>query len=53
MTLNEYSRLDGDACQLGDMVALLDVPVKRRITDWGMDDKLSCTVRVPQWEKRK
>jgi len=53
MALNEYGGLDRDARQLGDKVALLDVSVGRRITGRGMDDKLGCTVRVPQWEKRK
>src|SRR5579863_9175730 len=53
MALDEYSRLDGDACQVGGEVALLDVSFGRRITGRGLDDELGCTVRVSQWEKRK
>jgi hypothetical protein len=51
--MNEYSGLDGDVCQLGAKMTLLDGSVWDRIARWGMDDELSCTVRVPQWEKRK
>jgi hypothetical protein len=53
MALNEYSRLDGGACQVGEEVALLGVSVGRRTTGRGMDDELGRTVRVSQWEKRK
>jgi len=50
--MDEYSRLDGDTCQLGGNVALLAVSIGR-ITGRGVDDELSCTVRVSQRKKRK
>ncbi len=44
--MNEHSGLDRDVSQLGHAVTF-------RIGCRGMDDKLGCTVRVPQREKRK
>jgi hypothetical protein len=52
--MNEYGRLDRNAFQLGHEAASLAVSIgEERITCRGMDDKLGCTVRVPQREKRK
>ena len=53
MAMDEYNRLDGDACQLGDEVTLLAADLGERINRRSMGDKLSCTIRVSQWEKRK
>jgi hypothetical protein len=51
--MNEHSRLDRDASQLGHHVTLLAGFIGAKIVPRGMDDKLGCTVRVPQREKRK
>ena len=52
--MNEYGRLDRNAFQLGHEVASWAVSIgEERITCRDMDDKLGCTVRVPQREKRK
>jgi hypothetical protein len=51
--MNEHSRLDWNASQLGHGITLLAVFIGARIACRGMDDKLGCTVRVPQREKGK
>jgi hypothetical protein len=51
--MNEHSRLDRDASQLGHQVTLLAGFIGAKIAPRGMDDKLGCPVRVPQREKRK
>ena len=53
--MNEYRRLDRYTSKLGHQFTLLDVFIGARIArrGRGVDDKLGCTVRVPQREKRK
>jgi hypothetical protein len=51
--MNEHSRLDRYASQLGHRVTFFAVFIGPRIARRGMDDQLGCTVRVPQREKRK
>ena len=51
--MNEHCRLDRYPSQLGHQITFLAVDIGPRIAPRRMHDKLGCTVRVPQWEKRK
>ena len=51
--MNEHGRLDRYTSKLGHQFTLLVVFIGERIARRGMDNKLGCTVRVPQREKRK
>ena len=46
--MNEHSRLDRDPSKLGHQFTVFTVFIGARIARRGVDDKLGCTVRIPQ-----